>query len=54
MTTNRAATSIGPFAVIGMALAVMLSWGQNHSIGWAILHGLLDWFYVIYWFFKYS
>jgi len=32
----------------GSALAMILSYGLNHSIGYAILHGLLSWIYVIY------
>jgi uncharacterized membrane protein len=34
---------------IGSAIAVVLSWHINHSIWWAILHGILSWLYVIYW-----
>lgn len=30
------------------ALAMILSYSVNHSIGWAILHGLCSIFYVIY------
>ena len=33
---------------IGDALAVAISWSVNHSILWAILHGLFGWLYVIY------
>lgn len=33
---------------IGTIIAVILSWSKWHSIGWAILHGILSWFYVIY------
>lgn len=33
---------------IGTVLAVVLSYSLNHSIPWAIIHGLLSWFYVIY------
>lgn len=32
----------------GSALAIAISWSVNHSILWAIFHGLLSWFYVIY------
>ena len=32
----------------GSALAIVISWSQNHSILWAIVHGVLSWFYVIY------
>jgi len=33
---------------LGMVIAVIASWGINHSILWAALHGLFGWFYVIY------
>ena len=33
---------------IGSALAVAISWSTHHSIMWALVHGLLSWFYVIY------
>jgi hypothetical protein len=32
----------------GSALAMAVSFNVNHSLGWAILHGLFGWFYVIY------
>ena len=32
----------------GTALAIAISWSSNHSIFWAILHGLLSWIYVVY------
>jgi hypothetical protein len=32
----------------GSALAIAISWSQNQSILWAILHGIFSWFYVIY------
>lgn len=32
----------------GTALAIAISWSVNHSILWAMFHGLLSWFYVIY------
>jgi hypothetical protein len=34
--------------VFGSALAMILSYAQNSSIFWAILHGIISWFYVIY------
>jgi len=33
---------------LGSALAVAISWSVNKSILWAIIHGVLSWFYVIY------
>jgi hypothetical protein len=32
----------------GSALAIAISWSVNHSILWAIIHGILSWLYVIY------
>ena len=32
----------------GSALAMTLSYTANHSILWAIIHGILGWLYVIY------
>ena len=33
---------------IGAALAIVCSWQRNRSILWAILAGILSWFYVVY------
>ncbi len=45
ITTREVARSgIG----LGAALAIAISWSVNHSILWAIFHGLLSWAYVIY------
>ena len=32
----------------GSALAIAISWSVNHSIVWAIIHGVFSWLYVIY------
>ena len=32
----------------GTAIALVLSWTANHSIGWLIVHGFFGWFYVIW------
>ena len=32
----------------GCALAISVSWSQHHSVIWAVLHGVLGWFYVGY------
>ena len=37
----------------GSALAMVISYTTWHSVGWAILHGLLSWVYVIYFDIKY-
>ncbi len=33
---------------LGSAIAVAISLSINKSIFWAIVHGILSWFYVIY------
>lgn len=37
-----------PGVGLGTLIAVVVSWSRNHSILWAIVHGLLGWLYVIY------
>lgn len=32
----------------GSALAITISWSVNHSILWAMIHGVFSWLYVIY------
>jgi hypothetical protein len=32
----------------GSTLAIAISWSVNHSILWAIIHGILSWIYVVY------
>jgi hypothetical protein len=32
----------------GTALAIAISYTSNHSILWAIIHGIFSWLYVIY------
>lgn len=38
---------------LGMILAAVISYVEWRSIGWAILHGLLNWGYVLYYIIKY-
>lgn len=35
----------------GTALAIAISWSANKSILWAVIHGVLGWLYVVYYFF---
>ena len=37
----------------GTALAMVISYTTWHSVGWAILHGLMSWGYVIYYVLRY-
>jgi transcriptional regulator with XRE-family HTH domain len=39
--------------MLGVALAVVISYVKWNSIGWAILHGALNWVYVIYFAIRY-
>src|ERR1700722_7665066 len=43
-TSAAQAAGIG----LGSAIAVVLSLQLNHSILWAIVHGILSWFYVVF------
>ena len=36
---------------LGSVIAVTCSWARNRSIFWAIIAGMLSWFYVIYFYF---
>ena len=42
---ERLVTMVGCFG------AAYLSWITSASIGWAILHFLFGWLYILYWFF---
>jgi hypothetical protein len=35
---------------LGSAIAVAISWSTHKSILWAIVHGLLGWLYVVYYY----
>lgn len=37
----------------GSALAMVISYSNWHSIGWAIIHGLMSWIYIIYYIIRY-
>ena len=37
----------------GSALAMVISYSAWHSIGWAILHGIFGWIYVLYYIIRY-
>ena len=43
-TTSVTRAGVG----FGSALAITISWSLHKSILWAIIHGVLSWFYVIY------
>ncbi|MBW2981967.1 hypothetical protein KY343_03750 [Candidatus Woesearchaeota archaeon] len=51
MSKGETAASAG--IGMGSALAMILSWHINKSILYAILHGVLSWIYVIYYYISY-
>ena len=44
--TKQGAAASG--ITFGSALAMVISYTNFHSVGWAIFHGILSWIYVIY------
>ncbi len=53
-TGQRSAQMAKAGVSFGSALAIAISWSQHHSILWAILHGILSWFYVVWYAFTRS
>ena len=51
---NTAHTTVSSGIGLGAALAVVLSYTKWHSIAWAIVHGVVSWFYVLYFGFTYG
>ena len=37
----------------GSALAMVISYTNWHSVGWAVIHGLMSWEYVVYYVMRY-
>lgn len=50
---NFAQKSIKAGISFGTALAMVISYTTWKSVGWAIVHGLLSWVYVIYFMLRY-
>ncbi len=46
-------TATGTGIGLGSVIAIVISYMKWHSIGWAILHGMLGWAYVIYYLIEY-
>lgn len=46
-------TATGTGIGLGSVIAIVISYMKWHSIGWAILHGVLGWLYVIYYLIEY-
>jgi hypothetical protein len=48
---NRRNVVAGSSIGLGAALAVVMSWTVHKAVGWAIIHGILGWVYVVYYLF---
>ena len=46
-------TSVKTGITFGSALAMVISYSNWHSVGWAVLHGLMSWVYVVYYVLRY-
>ncbi len=51
---HTAQQTVNNSVVLGTALATVISYINWNSIGWAILHGMFGWGYVIYYIIKYG
>ncbi|MBQ6845151.1 MAG: helix-turn-helix transcriptional regulator [Agathobacter sp.] len=51
--TQKVTSNGGTGLSFGAALAMVISYAKWQSIGWAIVHGILGWIYVIYYVIKY-
>jgi hypothetical protein len=45
---NKGSVVIRKGMTLGTVIAVVASFSVNHSVLWAVLHGILSWVYVIY------
>ena len=34
--------------LLGMGLAAYCSWTLNNSVGWAVIHAMFNWLYILY------
>lgn len=53
MQDNSIKTTLKTGITFGSALAMVISYVNWHSVGWAIIHGLMGWLYVGYYIIKY-
>ncbi len=51
--SNAVKKTVKSGITFGSALAMVISYTTWHSVGWAIIHGLLSWVYVIYFMLRY-
>ena len=50
---KAAGSAVKTGITFGSALAMVISYTTWRSVGWAIVHGLLSWVYVIYFVIRY-
>lgn len=50
---NNVSDGVKTGITFGSALAMVISYVNWHSVGWAIIHGLMIWVYVIYYIIRY-
>ena len=50
MSINKSTTASTGIS-LGAAIAVSISWSMYEDVLWAIIHGILGWFYVLYYVF---
>lgn len=53
MRDHQIATTLKSGISFGSALAMVISYANWHSVGWAIVHGLMGWLYVGYYIIQY-
>lgn len=53
VTNYRVGGAVKSGITFGTCLSMIISYTAWKSIGWAIIHGLLSWVYVIYYLIKY-
>jgi hypothetical protein len=47
-TTGAVDKGVSFLTTVGIALAIVISYTAYQSVGWALVHGAFNWFYVIY------
>lgn len=53
MRDSNLKTTLKSGISFGSALAMIVSYVNWHSVGWAVVHGLMGWLYVGYYIIKY-
>jgi hypothetical protein len=46
--TNQKREDTKSITIFGSILAIVISWSLNKSLFWAIVHGVLNWAYIVY------